>query len=407
MPDTLSIGESPVNGYTAAMYAAAYVRPEGFGSVGFLADISPGETLVADPIFGSTWVQPQDFFCVIDTEGGATLPGVSPSLIDSPLSTHLIAEEALAANKAEVVMLEAREGGGEFPSGYPQAWEYIRRWREGVAVDWRTIALSAIFARNSIQRSIEEAEMLFRIFGPTIRDALLRGRPPTEKQLQRLKGIAGTRAVRLRQKGPRAGEYAWDDIPAYVSIFEWAPWIAEQANASRDYGRSFRDMVAIEWLPRGIGIAKLSFTMMLMGRDAACLDTRMQRYFFGQYESLEVEDASFDVAELDALAEQEQEDFYRGIRAKEPERAQFMGRTSKRSNAKGARGVTRGALNTYLEMEDRLSETPYFDPDWFMPYAKAQWMLWETLGRTAGTANHSALWEVITPLIEDLDAGRL
>jgi len=388
------------------MYAAAYVRPEGFGSVGFLADISRGRTLVADPIFGSTWVAPEDFFCVIETEGGATLPGVSPALVQSPFSGHLVTEEALAANRAEVVMLEAREGGGEFPSGYPIAWEYIRRWREGVAVDWRTVALSAIFARNSIQRSIKEAEMLFRIFGPTIRDALVRGKPPTAKQLQRFKGIANTRAVRRLQKGPRKGEYSWDDIPAYVSIFEWAPWVAEQANASPNYNRGFRDMVAIEWLPRGIGLAKLSFTMMLMGRDAACLDTRMQRYFFGQYDEQE-EDASFDVGELDALAKQEEEEFYKGIRAKEPERVRWMDKTKARSKAKGARGSTRAALNAYVEMEDRLSETPYFDPDWFMPFAKAQWMLWETLGRTAGTANHSALWEVITPLIEDIDAGRL
>ncbi len=389
------------------MYAAAYVRPEGFGSVGFVADIAPDRTLVSDPIFGSIWVAPEDFFCVIDTEGGATLPGVSPLLIPSPLSTNLIGEQRLAANKAQIITLEALEGGGEFPSGYPLAWEYIRRWREGVAVDWRTVALSAIFARNSIQRSIEEAEMLFRIFGPTIRDALIRGKPPTAKQLQRFKGIAGTRAVRRLQKGKRVGEYSWDDIPAYVSIFEWAPWVADEANASQDYGRSFRDMVAIEWMPRGIGIAKLSFTMMLMGRDAACLDTRMQRYFFGQYEALKADDESFDVAELEALAEQEQEEFYKGIRAKEPERARWMDATKARSTAKGARGATRGALNTYVAMEDRLSETPYFDPDWFMPYAKAQWMLWETLGRTAGTANHSALWEVIDPLIEDIDSGRL
>jgi hypothetical protein len=406
MPDTLSIGKTSVNGILAVMYAAAYVRPEGFGSVGFLADISRGRTLVADPIFGSTWVAPEDFFCVIETEGGATLPGVSPALVQSPFSEHLVTEEALAANRAEVVMLEAREGGGEFPSGYPIAWEYIRRWREGVAVDWRTVALSAIFARNSIQRSIEEAEMLFRIFGPTIRDALVRGKPPTAKQLQRFKGIANTRAVRRLQKGKRKGEYSWDDIPAYVSIFEWAPWVAEQANASPSYDRSFRDMVAIEWLPRGIGLAKLSFTMMLMGRDAACLDTRMQRYFFGQYDEQE-EDASFDVAELDALAKQEEEEFYKGVRAKEPERARWMDKTKARSTAKGARGATRTALNAYVEMEDRLGATPYFDPDWFMPFAKAQWMLWETLGRTAGTANHSALWEVITPLIEDIDAGRL
>jgi predicted DNA-binding transcriptional regulator YafY len=69
--------------------------------------------------------------------------------------------------------------------------------------------------------------------------------------------------------------------------------------------------------------------------------------------------------------------------------------------------VVRNAIVAYAELEDRLSETPYFDPEWPMPYAKSQWMLWETLGRTATTAEHGALWDVMAPLIQDVDSGKI
>lgn len=372
------------------MYAAPYVHPEGFGSVGYLEHIHEDSVTVADPIFGTITVSPDDCFGVIHTETGSVLPAVRPILIRTPTSDQLArSEERLVANDGEVLMLKPRHfEGDEFPSGYPHAWKLIRRWREGAALDWRTIALSAIFARTSIQRPIEEAEALFRTFGPTIRDAMLRGRPPTEDQLVRLRGIRGTRAV-SKKKG---GAFSWDDVPAFVDIFDWAPWVAELASGSSDYTRGFRNAVALEWAPRGLGIAKISF-MMLIGRDASCMDTRMQRFFFGEYEEEETQFA-FGALEDEVLTASR-------------ERFRFEKRTGKRSKRPGARGMLQSAVAHYAALEDRLKETPYFDPEWPMPYAKAQWMLWETLGRTATTANHGALWEVMGPLIRDVDTGRV
>jgi hypothetical protein len=389
------------------MYATPYVHPEGFGSVGYLEDIRDDSITVADPIFGTMIVHPDDCFGVISTETGAMLPATRPTLIHSPVSTHLLGEpERLVANEAEVIMLRPRhvKDAEMFPSGYPHAWEIIRRWREGVAADWRTVALGAIFARNSIQRPIEEAERLFRTFGPRIRDALLRDKPPSEAQLLQFKGIKDTRAVRLRKKGKRRGEYAWDDIPSYLDIFEWAPWVASQAQ-SRDYSRGFRNNIAIEWAPRGLGLAKISFTMMLIGRDAACLDTRIQRHFFGEYEE-ETGDTSFQFGALEEEEAGGEEEAPVKLVGASPARLQYERRASARSGAKGARGVTRLALDTYRGLEDKLRGTEFFDEKWPMPFARAQWMLWETLGRTATTANHGALWEVMGPLISDIDAGR-
>jgi hypothetical protein len=404
------------------MYATPYIHPEGFGSIGFLSDIQDDSITVADPIFGTMTVSPDDCFGVVSSETGTVLPGVRPILIASPTSTHLLTEpERMVANEAEVVMLRPMHyEGEEFPSGYPHAWEIIKRWRNGVAPDWRTVALAAIFARFSIQRPIEEAEMFYRKFGPRIRRALLEGRVPTEHALTQMPGIKGTRAVSIREKATKqgpAGSYSWDDIPATLEIFDWAPYVVEQMSSpdfGEDYTRRFRNRLALEWLPAGLGVAKLSFTMMLVGRDASCMDTRMQRLFFGEYEQ---EQMAFPPVIEGAYDEE-------AIKASKA-RAKWMKTTSYRQRPTkklmrwkqdrglmyggehGERGVRPSALDAYVALEAKLKDTPYFDPQWPMPYAKAQWMMWETLGRTATTAQHGALWEVLDPLIRDIDTGAL
>lgn len=348
------------------MYAAVYETVHGFGSIGFLADFVGDSVVIVDPVLGKTTVKAEQCFGVTFTESGYTLPGTSPALSPS-VETPWFHEEQLAyAANREVIELRGRETGETFVSGYPHAWEYIQRWRELVAPDWRTIALIAIFARSSIRRKIEEAERLYRVFAPTLRDALLAGRTPTRKQMVRYKGLKGTRTASSTAAG-------LDDARSFEDIIQWSPWVAEEMRHSDDFSTAFRDKIAIEWLPWGLGMAKLSFTMSLAGRDASCLDTRMLEYFFGD----------------DATA-----------------RSQFERAVASRSGAKGARGVVRSAVQTYVALEKQLSRTPYFDADWPMPYARAQWMLWETLGRTAGTADHSALWEVIGDMAQEPAAAQ-
>lgn len=377
------------------MYAASYCLPHhGFASVGFIGEFEQSTIRIADPVFGWHTVGAADCFSVIHTETGYVLPGVIPMLGDSLASPWLARTEQLAANKVirgpwpkrhRKTVLET-ELGDKFVSGYPHAWERIQRWAFEVAPDWRSLALSAIFARCSIQRPIEEAEHLYRLFGPTLRDALLRDKPPTPAQMMRWRGIAGTRAMQR--------EGGLDDLRSFEDIMAWAPWCGELLTSRDDLSRGVRDIVAREWLPWGLGLAKVSFTMMLSGRDAACMDTRMLNYF---YAGTEPGDLDFDP---ETLGDDDAYESNKRIWQPPETRLQFLSRVSKRS--KGARGVTAGAVRTYSWLEDQLAETPYFDPAWPQPYAKAQWMLWETLGRTAGTADHGALWEVIDSLIEQI-----
>lgn len=414
------------------MYATTYLTEHGFASVGFIGDFIGDRIRVADPVFG--WAEPlaDDCFAVTHTETGYVLPGVRPALSPSLTSPWLLESERLAANKVirgpwgerdvrehPKTMLEPELGGDKFVSGYPHAWERIQRWAFEVAPDWRSLALSAIFARCSIQRPIEEAERLYRMFGPTLRDAMLRGKPPSPEQMLRWRGIKGTRAE--KRKG------GLDDLRSFQEIMEWAPWCSEVLASRDDLSRDMRDIIALEFLPWGLGIAKLSFTMMLSGRDAACLDTRMLNYFLAGTDPYATDFNSDEEDEFLAVLEIAEERGTGGRKltpkqiatrlelpiesvqryldlSKNSAKAHFLSKVSRRQKSKVrvVRGMQRSAVEAYRELEGQLKQTPYFDPDWPQPYAKAQWMLWETIGRTAGTADHGALWEVIDPLIEEI-----
>jgi len=333
------------------MYAAVYARPEGFGSVGFLAGFRGQSIRVGDPIFGYVTVAAEDCFCVISTETGVVLPAVTPVLADSIESSWLMPTEGqMVANEVTSFWVTPTKGGDKFPSGYPAAWERVKRWREHVAPDWRTIVLVAAFARSTIRTNIKTAEKSYRAFGPWLREAVLSGRKIVPSQIARLRPV---RAMGL------ATERAED----YVALLDYAPWLEDQMRRSSDYTRGFRNEVALQKMPPGIALPKLSFTVSLLGRDAACLDGRILGDWFG--------DESKQIA--------------KGF-----------------EKPGGMEHVRRTALDRYIALEDRLRETEYWDPEWPMPYAKAQWMLWEASGRTPGPADHSALWDVIDPLVKSV-----
>lgn len=357
------------------MYAVAYTTADGFGSVGWIARIDRSEVEVGDPILGWARVPSDECFAVLDTEHGVVLPAVEPTLLTTPITEDEdTGERGLAANrnKAEVVELRSlRKKGEGFPSGYPLAWERVKAWRDGVAPDWRTVAMVAMFARNSVQRTIREAEKLYSRFGPIVRDALRIGWTPTESELREV----------VADRSRRAG-HALDDVRTYMEILDWSPFVAERLRGSTDYTRRFRDKIATEWMPIGISTAKVSFTLSLLGRDAACLDARLVGHMFGVYRH---RDAGREAA----------------IREAEREAAAVMGKWNARSAASGARGITAAAIQTYRFYEDKLRRTPHYDPKWPMPLARAQWMLWERLGERPEGAEHGSLWDVVGPLIDD------
>lgn len=365
------------------MYAVAYRTRAGFGSVGFLAGIQNGVVEVGDPVLGWARVRDDDCFAVIGTEDGVVLPAVAPALVSGPLTESeppLDARPAsLAANKlrrpevvGQMVMLTpaTHPSRPAFPSGYPLAWERVRRWREDVAVDWRTVALAAMFARTTVRRNISRAESYYRKVGPVLRDAMRIGWRPTESEMRELLGDRSKVASGMDDAGP------------FLEIMDWAPWVAEAMSGSDDYTRKFRDAVAKTWSPLGLSLAKVSFTLSIAGRDAASIDARILNYYSGYY------------------------------RAKTPEQAEesqrraavTMSAWGTRSEKEGGRGLTEGSIRAYRAFEDKLKRLPVYDPKWPMPLARAQWMFWEQIGSTAGSADHSSLWDVMEPLVNEAGA---
>jgi len=253
----------------------------------------------------------------------------------------------LVGSVSENEMAALRKGNpsliGEAISGYPIAWERVRAWREGAALDWRTVALVGVFCLTTVQRPIETAEQAYRSFGPVLLAALEHGVMPTEGEVERL--------VRSAHVGGLEKTLARN----VVAMLHYAPWLAERLQGSRDYTRGFRNRIALDRIPNGLSLAKLSFLVSILGRDAACIDARLYDSFFkGDREAIR-----------------------RALKGVE--------------KSKGR--ISELKLKRYKNLEDRLKRTRFWDSQWPMPYAQAQWRMWESLGEEP--AEHDSLWSVV------------
>jgi len=321
------------------MYAVAYDTGAGFGSVALLEWLSDTRVEVGDPVLGRRAVDLEDCYHVLWTEGPDLLPFTYPVATASERTPWLEESHgvALAANVSDLGI----EG---FVSGYPIAYERIRFWREGLAPDWRTVSLVMAFCIATAGTRITSAQKYYQQFAPVLRELLEQGVEPTREQILGLPGFRSLGLPSLRSRGV-------SELP------EYATWLVEQMEDSTDYSRKFRNRIVREPVPTGLGLAKLSFSLSLLGRDGACLDRRILYHWLGKEE---------------------------GIKSRE----QFE---SKRADG----SFSPLTVARYNKLEERLRHSKWWDPGWPMPYAKAQWMMWESLGRPAGPEDHEALWTAL------------
>jgi hypothetical protein len=355
-------------------YAAAYDTGKGFGSVGLVTEVDGYTVFLRDPVLGDTKKHIDDCYHLLWTESAVVLPFVDivkTTSITSPWleGAYEDTSQRMAANRLALVeddpaeeFKEDDEGDTgfnfgaeeeapeEFLSGYPKAWERVRVWREEIAPDWRTAALVMTFAACTIQTLIEKVEESYLLFGPLLKSAMENNEPVDVEGVHELPSF-------------RQLNYHKAKAETVVSVIEYAPWLAERLLHSKDYSRKFRNSVAVENVARGLGMVKWSFSSALLGRDAACLDSRMMDEIFSKDK-----------------AKQEQ-----------VEKA-----WNRRSTGKDRHGFTRNSVDVYANIEDRVRNSEYFDPSWPMPFARAQWMMWEHLGtRGGGPTDHAALWDVL------------
>jgi hypothetical protein len=290
-------------------------------------------------------IEPTDVEALISVDPVAVYHGVqlewseAVHRIMTPAMKSIMAPARMVANRKP--RLAAR--GGRFPllppdavSGFPVAESVIRRHRMRTPSE-DSIRVSSLFAVSTVRVSIEQAEKQFDCFGELYR---ARGRqmPDAGKLRDCFVGLQNTKTR------------VFTEVAAYASTIHKAI-----ADGYRD--RELRSYLAMETqLPEGLALAKLSFTLALLGQDTICLDARLLGVLF----------------------------------PRPVDRAHFEKRISKQRGRIAAK-----AIDLYEAAEDAfLDGNPYYRAGDPIGRARAQWMSWEGVG---GKGAEHRVWLNLLP----------
>lgn len=225
--------------------------------------------------------------------------------------------------------------GASFPtlppgtmSGFPVAYQRISKHRE-LTPSHEAVFLSIAFAISTVQTPIAIAEESYSCFSEIFFQE--KGLPPSEKFVSCFKGLQNSKSEMFQE--------AWE--------------YAHHLRMSMSHGR-LQDQYLRRWLaldgpplPKGLGLAKLSFVLALLGQDCVCLDARLLGVLFD-----------------DPGAKR---------------------RWEKQIEKKKGR-ITERALAAYEELEMLfLLDNPYYNPQDPLGRARCQWMSWEAVGGRAAT----------------------
>lgn len=214
------------------------------------------ELIGFDPVGLAMWsFDPADIQSTVSIEPAAVFSGVVGAWT-------MDIEYKSVANRAKKKLPKFAARGHRFPllpegevSGFPVASRTLRKHRGEVpSVD--AIRVSALFAVSTVRTSIEEAERSYDCFGE-----LYRGRHRTMPPVQEIAGcFRGLQNSKSRM---------FSDVAEYASTI--------QQGIKMGYkDRELRSLLALDSeLPNGLGLAKLSFTLALLGHDCICLDGRL------------------------------------------------------------------------------------------------------------------------------------
>lgn len=237
--------------------------------------------------------------------------------------------QRMAANKAKVLRFPRKKTSpvsDNFVSGYDRyAAPAAMHWRRQ-GVGSQPLLAAGIFALSSIQTNIKSALRLFEGLGPYV----LEDKLPSRADLKRVVEASGAGLTSSR--------------PVWFQEYERYRFIIADLIDEGLRDNRLRMMLATQHpMPKGLGLAKLSFTLALVGNDCGCLDARILEWAF-----------SPKVRERFSKA---------------------MGRKK--------RDKTFGDINyqRYRSAELKiLQDTPFYDSENPVGLARAQWMLWEYLG---------------------------
>lgn len=308
-------------------------------SIGILDPNPPGASLeVYD--FGLQRVvrlAPESIVALAEGEPARVSFAARPNVLPAP--------QRMVANRAKVLRFPRKEKAqvdDNFISGYDRfARPAALYWRqEGVGS--QPLLAAGVFALSSIQTSIKAALRLFEGLGPYV----LEDKLPSTAEMKRV--------VKRSGAGLTSSRPVW--FEQYSSYrFVIADLIDEGLRDDK-----LRRMLATEHsMPKGLGLAKLSFTLALVGNDCGCLDARILDW---------------------AFSPKVRERFNKAM-------------SRKRSDGTFAEVNYQRYRSAELSI---LRDTPFYDPDDPVGLARAQWMLWESLGpEDARTHTHEEMFRAV------------
>jgi hypothetical protein len=270
----------------------------------------------------------EDTVAFMDPEGGAYF---APVVLAE-------AAQALAANPAgpRVIPFARRRAlQSDFVSGYDaQARAHALAWRQR-GVSEQVILAAGVFSLASVRQGIKDTLRLTTALMPYLIDGKLPSR-------QKLVAICTTESSGLQESRPD-----W-----FLAFEAFVPQIEARLREGGLRDDELRRALSVDTpLPRGMSLAKLSFTLALVGNNCGCLDARVLQWAYGSPAKAD-EVSSYLTAKTQA------------------------GTVSKERYAR------------YREAERKiLTATPYYDPQDPVGLARAQWMLWEQMGK-AGPEQH-------------------
>lgn len=296
-----------------------------------------GQALVGlDPIDGEMFeFEPSSILSLVSLDPAAVMYGVEASFREQGLGLRMV------ANPARGQVPRYRSRGGRFPmlpagtvSGYPVAAKLIRKLRATVP-SLEAIRKSALFALSTVRVGIEEAEESFGCFAELYDQY---GDMPDASVIVRC--FNGLRNQKSRQ---------------FVEAAEYAEVIrAAIKSGLRD--RELRRHLCLETkLPSGLGMAKVSFTLALLGHDTVCIDARLLNTMFPDPDK----------------------------------RQQFEKLLVKRKGMYSELTLARYEALERVFLEDN----PHYDPSDPLGAARAQWLSWEAVGGAGAT--HSTWMKTI------------
>lgn len=309
-------------------------------SLGLLNPEPPGAAIQVYDFGLGQVIEPEHIVCV--AEGDPARVSLAPELEVVGVGEDL----PMAANRRVPIRLRPKRAAPptSFVSGYDRyAAKAVRVWR-GHYVGMQPLLAAGCFALSTIRTNIVTALKLFELLTPHVVEDEL----PSNQELVRIVAASGAGLG-----SPKTGRPRWY---AEYEIYRESIFFAMRSFTDNELRRTLSVDTA---MPRGLGLAKLSFLLAIVGQDLGCLDARILNW---------------------AMA---------------PKSAQrFQKRITKKANGK----VALAGYQAYRDMELRLlqDESPFYDPDDPVGLARSQWMLWESLGIEAErTHTHEELYEAV------------